>query len=151
MEEKLDNLNSTLEVMKDSFLKGGGFVCQNDQSGKEKMTAKCKVKEKRQQGKDLITESNSEVTIYHNVLDRIQDTGDLEITFKPRSEGREIPPETQKKRDSSSSNEPIDTSDEMMDVDINENFIADCEKEARRGRDELMDDNWSRDREIVCE
>ena len=148
VEEKLDNLNSMLEVMKDFFLKGG-FVSQNDHSGKEKTTTKCKVKEKRQQGKDLITESNSEVTIYHNVLDRIQDTGDPEITFKPRSEGREIPLETQKKRDSSSSDEPIDTSDEMMDVDINENFIADCEKEAGRGRDELMDDNRSRDRENV--
>ena len=124
VEEKLDNLNSTLEVMKDFFLKGG-FVSQNDHSSKEKMATKCKGKEKRQQGKDLITESFSEVTIYHNVLDRIEDTGDPEITFKPRSEVREIPLETQKKRDSSSSDEPIDTSDEMMDVDINENFIAD--------------------------
>ena len=96
VEEKLDNLNSMLEVMKDFFLKGG-FVSQNDHSSKEKMTTKCKVKEKRQQGKDLITESNSEVMIYHNVLDQIQDTGDPEIIFKPRSEGREIPLETQKR------------------------------------------------------
>ena len=35
VEEKLDNLNSMLEVMKDFFLKGG-FVSQNDHSSKEK-------------------------------------------------------------------------------------------------------------------
>ena len=39
-----------------------------------------------------------------------------------------------KHRESSSLEDQIDTSDELMEIDINEKFIADCETEAARQR-----------------
>ena len=52
---------------------------------------------------------------------------DPEITFK-------IDDKSKEHRNSSSSEERIDTSDELMevDLDINDRFIADCKEEANR-------------------
>ena len=78
--------------------------------------------------------SGSETTIYRRVLDKVKQSEvvvDPEITFRIESKG------DSKHRNSSSSEERIDTSDEMMevdDLDINECFIADCQAEANRGR-----------------
>ena len=74
-------------------------------------------------------ESESELAIYHNALQKVNNTKskqmgnievvDAEISFKRR-----------KQHDSSSSEEQINTSDELIEVDINEKFIADCAREA---------------------
>ena len=68
------------------------------------------------------------MTVYHNVLQQIEDTGNPVITFNttPRHKG------------SSSSEDHIDTSDEMIkaEMEINEQFIVDCQKEVRQSMDE---------------
>ena len=61
---------------------------------------------------------------------------DEEIAFKKSS--------VNKNRDSSSSDEKMDTSDEIADIeielnDMNEHFIADCKQEAKRRRSSLLD------------
>ena len=54
---------------------------------------------------------------------------DSEIAFKIRTDKT-----MDNQRLSSSSDEPVDTSDELLDVDdINERFIADCAREAMKG------------------
>ena len=99
----------------------------------------------RKTGKEYSNASWSDMTIYHNVLrqaDSNQETilerdglpekevvshfemvnVDQEISFK-------IP--DKKTHESTSSEEPIDTSDELREVDC-EKFIADCQEQARR-------------------
>ena len=76
--------------------------------------------------------SNSETTVYHNALPRIdaevceEIPVDAEISFKKKKVNR----------DSSSSEDKIDTSDEMIDFEVekgelNQRFISDCNEEAR--------------------
>ena len=76
-----------------------------------------------------VDHTNSDTTIYHNVLQRIENNDeevqvDPEITFRKN------------KRDSSSLEDKVDTSDEMIDMDleINQRFIADCVNEASNQR-----------------
>ena len=75
-------------------------------------------------GKIDATTTNSETTIYQIILEKDSnhyDTDDPEITFKTTEANSQA-----KLRDSTSSEDQIDTSDEMLEVDINERFIADC-------------------------
>ena len=53
---------------------------------------------------------------------------DPEITFKQTNTVTKVG--TVRNRDSSSSEEGVNTSDELMIVDINEQFITDCQEEA---------------------
>ena len=140
VEQRLNDMSDTLLFMKEMFLKNGLAKQNNPQESKEiggKST-------KKGNAQVQSNESNSETTIYHSALvnlkeqwvkgDVIQDSDDPEIEFntqkKKKASGNKPP-----QRDSSSSDERIDTSDELlemeMDVDINERFIADCEKSAR--------------------
>ena len=134
LEVQLENMSSTLEVMKDFFLSqmdvtqtGGGRG--KKQTGNE-MTEGC-------------APSPSETTIYHNALNQATNEQerlvDPEITFcfnKGGNKGGSGNP----MRNSSSSKDQIDTSDELMEVDDEQNitdcFIADCEREAKRRRSE---------------
>ena len=73
---------------------------------------------------------------------------DPEITFK-------IDDKSKEHRNSSSSEEHIDTSDELMevDLDINDRFIADCQEEANRQQQarQIADPQPSRGEMIICE
>ena len=143
MEEKLENMSNTLEVMWDFFMTSGMMQQKTGSS-----------KPKRHQGggdrgKDNTICSGSETTIYRNVLDRVcmpdEQVVDLEITFKlttDKGKGQLDP----NKRDSSSSEDQIDTSDELMDVDVelNDQFIPDDTPENRtcsRDRSKSRDSN----------
>ena len=81
------------------------------------------------------SDSMSETTIYKNALEEvryIEREVDPEIAFRVK-EGSSPSNDKQNKCNSSSSEEErIDTSDELMEVDFNEKFIADCEAEATR-------------------
>ena len=92
--------------------------------------------------------SNLETTVYHNALPRIdaevyeEILVDAEISFKKKKVNR----------DSSSSEDKIDTSDEMIDFEVekgelNQRFISDCNEEARHRKRSYPDD----DREIIQE
>ena len=80
--------------------------------------------------------TNSDTTIYNNALNQVgedeSEDVDPEITFKQT----EISGNDNRLRESSSSEDRIDTSDELMDVDVDvhDKFIADCEMEANRKR-----------------
>ena len=80
--------------------------------------------------KQGVNDSESETTVYKDAVrcdrdntDMIEDM-DTEITFNF------------KKRDSSSSEDRIDTSDEMIKVDVNDQFIAECRDAAKKMRRE---------------
>ena len=128
MEEKLDNLSSTLEVMKDFFIKGSLSLPSASHSEKDESDGKEMDRKKAGPGKEIMVSSPSEVTVYHNVLQQIEDTGDPAITFNMRP----------RHRGSSSLEDHIDTSDEMIKVEmeINEQFIVDCQKEVRQSMDD---------------
>ena len=97
-------------------------------------------RQKTKKGEKLgIEGSNSETTIYHNAVEFMEVdneyhvdnetekgnygvTDDPEITFKVRQ------------RDSTSTEDQVNTSDELMEIDINEQFIAECAAEARNSR-----------------
>ena len=144
VEDKIDNLSSTIEVMKEIFMKSGimksgtnaEVVSESsgvpNQEGQRVAHKKRKHARSSDRGMSEFT-SNSETTIYHNALNRTagHTQVDPEIMFKmketPLNDDQE-----DRQNNSSSSEDRIDTSDEFMDVDINERFIADCEAEARR-------------------
>ena len=117
-------MSSTLLAMKELMVKNG-------------LTGELeKINRKSNAGKsDHISaiQSSSETTIYKNALEKqvnplttneiAEEEVHSEITFRVNKA------DISKLRESSSSEDPIDTSDEMMDVDVcnvNENFIADC-------------------------
>ena len=131
IEEKLEQMSSTLEVMKEFFLSQNAKTTPTKGEGKSKNST----------GKHFTQNTNSDTTIYKNALDsginvteNIDD--DPEITFKVQQQPDD---EFNKSahRNSSSSEDRIDTSDELMEVDvnINEQFIADYRAEAEAARD----------------
>ena len=130
VEEKLDTMTDTLHVMKEFLIKSGmkGF----ETNVKDGMGSK-KKKWNTEGGKEATFASVT--TIYHNALEKIPPTEDggiqvdEEITFKSN----------QTKRDSSSSKDMVNTSDEILDVDINEQFIVDCAMDAKK-RSQLNND-----------
>ena len=70
---------------------------------------------------------NSETTIYKDALEHIKqtmDNSDAEITFNLNK--------TKQKSDESDDPTQIDTSDEMLEMDDADKFIAECAQEARR-------------------
>ena len=124
MEEKLDTLTNTLQVMQEMMIKKGFF-----EDGKNDTAAK-----KTKKGKKSVNShlgSGSDVTVYKNAVEFVEPVAnetelrvDKDIVFKRRKE-----------RMSSSSEEPIDTSDEMFDAEINDmpgDFIAECFSDAKR-------------------
>ena len=133
MEATLADLSSTLKVMHGVMVKKGLF---DDEQDKPVSPASTK---RRDRNGELISveESISDTTIYRAAVEmedaNVETTGnkdydnedrmiiDQEVSFKLN----------QSNRDSSSSDDQIevDTSDEQINVN---NFIADCEKEAKR-------------------
>ena len=131
VEEKLDTLADTLTVMKDLMTKKGFFDEGPGTSGVNKVPWMPVRKRKAGKGDSSIHEVNSmlEMTIYHNILDKqgeqgqeqfVMDLDDPEIVFRQKEN-----------RESTSSEEQVNTSDEtIMEVDIHDQFIADCAAEA---------------------
>ena len=128
VKDKLDTLTNSVKVMQELLLQQGIFREKRESQQPSKGKTKGSRGGKHDKSTNKITEdgNESETTIYQNILEKVDDQirVDPEIIFN-RS----------KLRNSSSSDEPdkqIDTSDEMMEVDINEKFIADCAEEARK-------------------
>ena len=105
-------------AMQDMLLKRGIFNEHKDKSQRKES------KGKQHNSPEIVEDGNeSETTIYHNILEKVDEV-DPEITFNRT-----------KMRDSSSSEEhdvQIDTSDELIEPDVNKKFIADCAAEAER-------------------
>ena len=128
-QERLDTMSSTLLAMKELMVQSG--LTGKLQGDKEKT------------GRDnLATESTSETMIYKNALKKsspneIVEVIDAEVSFKVKG--------TDRNNSSSSDEDKIDTSDEMLELgevnEVNENvesFIADCAAEAARSRKRSM-------------
>ena len=125
MEVRLNTMSSTLQTIKELLLQKE----QTPESRQNKAT---------QQGKNVVLTEifASDTTIYRNVLEKADDQqDDPEITFKLNEE-QKTNVSAPNKRDSSSSEDQdqVNTSDELMDtdMDINDKFIADCACEAKR-------------------
>ena len=109
-------------MMKNGLLATEGNKARTDnrQRNKNETTTK-----RTNEGEKILAVSNSDTTIYQNVLNK-QSTSEVivdpEITFK-RSD-HFVDTENVKNRQSSSSEEIIDTSDELMEVDVNDPFVA---------------------------
>ena len=130
VEDHLDQMGSTLEAMKDFFLN-------------QSATARGPIQRPTDRYEHAATEgrpitlSNSNITIYQNAVKRMTENDEIsidpEITFKEMSlQAEEIEQVKTKQRDSSSSENHIDTSDDMLEYDqnLNDRFIADCQAEA---------------------
>ena len=151
VEQKIDTLSTTLSALQDFMMKN--VIPRGKAKDKKKNAERMKVKPVG--GKNVpceLSQTNSETTIYHNVLDKIPTENqiqefeeiqvDQEITFVNHKS---------KNRDSSSSEDRIDMSDELIEVDINEQFIVDCardvENRQKRPYAEDMDNyNYQNDR-----
>ena len=129
IEARLNTMSSTLMAMKELM----------EKSGMMKSSVIATVTNKQKKGKETeceftkFTESNSETTIYKNVLQKdnelaVMDTIEMdvnsEVDFKLKADNP--------LHFSSSSDEPVNTTDEMGDIDVefNERFIADCARAA---------------------
>ena len=134
VEDRLDTLTDTLQVMKNFMMKKEMF----DESASGPSMSKETVMKRSGNALTLIS-SNSETTIYKNVLDKAnQNTTEVvvdpEISFKQVNETDPRLHDTVNDVRDISSDEHIDTSDELMDIEgdaeLNKRFIADCASEA---------------------
>ena len=139
--------NALLLAMKDLFMK---------KMESEETANKAKAGNESQGN---LNTSESDTTIYQNMLKKVTSTGeetivDSEITFKNREplpnallgnndRQHKQTAVCEEHRFSSSSEEHVNTSDELMDVDLdfNERFIADCEAEAKRRKCSYPEDD----------
>ena len=155
VEEKIDDLSSSILNLQQIMEKQGIF---NGKLNNKKQ--KCKVREGKQDRKSLddegeiLSQSDSETTVYKAAIvmenDKHVDQDDPEISFK-LSKGND---NLQQRRESSSSDDQIDTSDELLDV---ETFIAECQENAKKtqgetlraGRDEFNRVQQARREEVV--
>ena len=131
MEQKLDTLSSALQNMQDMILKKG-ILAEGQQLHKDKA---------REKGKQINSDAESETMIYYNAVPKA-DSQQLNdgVQVNEVNVDREILFRIREKRDSSSSEERIDTSDELMDlknenttknVDPHIKFIAECQERER--------------------
>ena len=134
VEDKLDTLSNAVILLQSLMEKKGLFDTSAKKTAKGSNKKKDPASNNRtpQKGEVAgVNSSNSETTIYQNAvefMDVNQETNqhkegfyeinDPEITFKSKT------------RDSTSSEDHVNTSDELMEIDINEQFIAECAAEA---------------------
>ena len=120
MEKKIDSLTTSLKVMQD-FMTKRGFL-EDDEDGRKRGHGK---RSKLSTGKESDSdEADSDTTIYRGAVRKDNESNysgkkqvmvDPEISFKRSN------------RDSSSSDDKMaDTSDELMELDENDRFIAEC-------------------------
>ena len=124
MQNQIETLTSTVLTMQDLITRQG--LSPKENPTKHVRSEVHKVKGKQNLVNEVDEATNSEVTIYRSAVrqDKSQNIEivDPEVSFKIRENNNE----------SSSSEEKIDTSDKLMEVDIPEQFIADCERQARQ-------------------
>ena len=132
VEDKLDTLTDTLKVMQNMMIKKGFF-------DEDKPKAKKKGKTTRKsRGKNIelneCNKSDSRTTIYQNILQKKGNDG--EPVFFSDPEDPEVQFKQNQVRESTSSEDrdQADTSDELMDMEMSNRFIADCAAEAERRR-----------------
>ena len=145
VEDKLDDLSNSMKVMQ-ALLQNQGIIPGKDalpaRKGKNVQPKDSKGKRnnnnltgdiEKEDSAQEEDEIDSDTTIYHNALDKtdvdIQQV-DPEVSFRMK-----------KQRESSSSKDQIDTSDELMEIDINEKFISDCAADAARQRHHDRDES----------
>ena len=111
VEEKLDCLTSTFASMQDIMIKKGWLDLSND-----KDKEKGKNVNESEPNENSSGENMSEAMIYHNALDKVvtMDIGDPEVSFK-----------LNRLRESTSSEEPNDTSDDLGMDEPNDKSISD--------------------------
>ena len=134
-------MSSTLLAMKEIMEKNGMLEKHKQSKSNMDMGVAANVGNGKDSNQLITSQLASETTIYRNVLqmdnigseEGIKDSvDDPEITFKtPVKDSHKA------MQNNSSSEEQVDTSDEMLDleVDINEKFIADCAHEAAANRE----------------
>ena len=98
--------------MQDMMLEKGFLKKNDDENTKNKQDKGKNTTKKVAVDKD---DSMSETMIYKDAVQKVIEN-DPEITFNFKND----------KRDSSSSEERINTSDELMEIDVADQFIADC-------------------------
>ena len=149
VKDRLDSMSDTLRAVQELLLKRG--LTGNDAVGNSEQkdkTTKNKNKTSKSQGeKEIISTKNSTSETTINALEKLpvnEQLVDPEIMFKVLDEHpvNTSDNDGRGKRDSSSSEDKIDTSDEMLEVEneplcqVNpDSFIAECEKEARMRSD----------------
>ena len=136
VEDRLDTLSNTLLAMKELLTKKG--ITEPITTDSKELSKKDSTKT----GRDKVTDDLlSDTTIYQNALEQIDDSepldADPEITFKNKCDQTQV----NSKRDSSSSEEKIDTSDELLDVEleINGNLFPDGEPVEKRRKCSLQE------------
>ena len=129
VEEKLDSLIDTLQVMQNMMIQRGFFDQQTPRKQKGKAG-----KSKGKLPPDGPLESNLRTTIYHDILEKQIQENPGEILHCEIDDDPEISFKRTCERESSSSEEPIDTSDETINMDVNDQFIADCATEETKQR-----------------
>ena len=131
----MDQVSNTLMIMQNFMIKKGLFQDSDTEADEARTrTPKYDGKNKSKSKADIEATSNSDTTTYHNVLKEANPNQDLDA----ESEENEVlfiirePSMAPAQRcDSMSSEDKIDTSDELMEVNCDK-FIADCREEARR-------------------
>ena len=131
MEDKIESMSNAIIAMQDLFVQSGMLG-----QAKGKVTAAKGTTEGpklTQANHQTGLSSHSETTIYQNVLEKVggeAESIDEEISFKLPGDGNES-----KQRDSTSSEDRIDTSDELMEVVLMNNSLqivmlrpAECDK-----------------------
>ena len=152
----MDQVSTTLLVMQNMMLKKGMFDETNSgQQGGHTPQYDDKNKGKTKAGKldpVSVNETGSNTTIYQNVLQQVARSGEETKETEPGFINAEIrdkdDPEIvlniklpgTERRESTSSEDKIDTSDELMEVDCDK-FIADCRAEAMRNDQKIAGPN----------
>ena len=134
VKEKLDTLSNAVISLQSLMEKKGLFNTPAKKTAKENNRKRDVPSKNRMPQKGEVAgvnSSNSETTIYQNAVefmevdqvigqekDGFYEINDPEVMFKSKT------------RASTSSEDHVNTSDEMMEIDINEQFIAECVAEA---------------------
>ena len=140
LQAKLDDVSSTLKVMQEMMIKKGFFHDEEqDKRSRKTDRQKKKKQDKHASGKSISNTSNaqcfsqSETTIYKEALVPEGNNSVLQPPEDQESDKIEVVDKEIsfhiKRKDSTSSDDQIDTSDKLLDVD---KFIADCQEDARR-------------------
>ena len=126
MEDQIYRL-STSVLNLENMIKERGLLVSDDNDKRHCHRSSEKGKSTQQFSDGL----ESEATIYKNAVEFVENDDEMkdpEISFN------------YKNRDSTSSEEKVNTSDEFMEVDVNERFIAECAREAANSKSRLLRD-----------
>ena len=143
VEDQLDTMSSALLAVKEILVHQGlTGEAKGTLTAPSVVTSDGQEADKAMQSSKSVIETTSETTIYCNALDNLEvneEAVDSEITFnmgKHVKEANQEIPSSINKRDSSSSEDRIDTSDELMEVDFdyNDQFITECAAAADANR-----------------